>query len=212
MKLGEIKLEALKIMFANYNHDITIEGLVECYADENYGSYLINMPGSINRCLSVIENKGVLPSKRVVLEATRGVASGQFIRFDLFSMVPDLYIIERVIKEDTYGFYNGDYQYQLEGEVLVLDRPCENETYTLIYKPSLPRITQDSSDINELQGVPNNIACHIPYFIKGDLFREDEPNEASEARNWFEQAMDEIQHSQINRVNQVQSIYTQTEY
>ena len=54
MKLGDIKIEALKIMFVNYNTDLTIDELDNAMQDENYGSYLVNMPGAIIgvfRCL-----------------------------------------------------------------------------------------------------------------------------------------------------------------
>lgn len=209
MKLGEIKIEALKLMFANYNHDITIADIGQYYLDETYGSYLINMPGAINRCLSVIENKDILPSKRKVLEPSMGLASGNFIRFDLFAIIPDLYLIDRIVREGENGEYCGNYEYQLEGDNLVLVN--DNAKYIVVYKPQAERITQDSADEVELD-IPNNIACHIPYFIKGDLFREDEPNEASEARNWFEQAMAEIQIRQAGLTNKVENVYSQADY
>ncbi|MBQ8178307.1 MAG: hypothetical protein IJ033_03845 [Clostridia bacterium] len=210
MKLGEIKLEALKLMFANYNHDITIDGLVEYYADENYGSYLINMPGSINRCLSVIENKSVLPSKTLNITPNMGLASGGRVKVELLSVAPDIYLIERIAKETPYD-YNGNVDYYLEGNTLVLGALRKDEQYVVVYKPTLKRISLDSSDYEELTGVPDHIACHIPYFIKGDLFREDEPNEASEARNWFEQAMSEIVQARANMVSRVESVYALVE-
>lgn len=207
MKLGEIKLEALKLMFANYNHDISIEGLTEYYADENYGSYLINMPGSINRCLSVIENKSVLPLKTSAIVRNMGLASGGMTRIDLLANIPDLYAIERVAKSTPYS-YNGNVDYFMEGNMLVLEPLQDGEQYFVIYRPALQRITINSSDVEDLAGVPDYIACHIPYFIKGDLFREDEPNEASEARNWFEQAMSEIVQPCANMVSRVESVYS----
>ena len=59
--------------------------------------------------------------------------------------------------------------------------------------------------------IPENIASSIPYFIKGDLYRDDEPNEASEARNWFEAAIEEILLKKISKANKVKSVYSQTE-
>ncbi|MBQ8399329.1 MAG: hypothetical protein IJX08_05090, partial [Clostridia bacterium] len=50
---------------------------------------------------------------------------------------------------------------------------------------------------------PDDIACHIPCFIKGDLYRDDEPDEAGEARNFFEAAMEEIKRNEMPE--QVQS-------
>ena len=83
MKYGEIKIETLKLMFANMGEDISTDKLDTYEQSDNYGSYLINMPGSINRCFSALECKGVLPSKSKVLKASEGVASGAFIRFNL---------------------------------------------------------------------------------------------------------------------------------
>ena len=57
MKLGDIKIQALKLMFVNYNDDISIDSLPTLSTDQNYGSYLVNMPGSINRCFASIEEK-----------------------------------------------------------------------------------------------------------------------------------------------------------
>ena len=45
MKLGDIKIEALKLMFVNMGDDIDIESLETYAQDEIYKSYLVNMPG-----------------------------------------------------------------------------------------------------------------------------------------------------------------------
>ena len=94
--------------------------------------------------------------------------------------------------------------------MIVLSNIGAGEYYTVIYKPKLERITSITDDFVELP-IPENIASHIPYFVKGDLYRDDEPNEASEARNWYEAAMEAILESKVNKVNKVQSIYSQTE-
>ena len=86
----------------------------------------------------------------------------------------------------------------------------EGDTYTLLYYPKIPRVSSLTSDEEELT-IPENIASHIPYFIKGDLYRDDEPNEASEARNWYEAAMDEILNSRANKASKVASVFSQTE-
>ena len=49
MKLGEIKIEALKLMFINEGDDIDIGSLELLAQDEIYKNYLVNMPGAINR-------------------------------------------------------------------------------------------------------------------------------------------------------------------
>ncbi len=215
MNLGEIKIETLKLMFLNMNQDIIIEKLKTYSMDETYKSYLINMPGAINRCFSNIEEKRVLPSKTKQLNIANGTASGSFLRFDLGLLIGDFYDIERIVRETDDGDYNGNFEYQREGNTIVLEK-CEagdGITYTVIYKPRLTRVTSSTSDTDEL-GIPDNIASNIPYFLKGELYRDDEPNEASEARNWYEAAMEEIMmkaDKQINNTNQIKNVYSQTE-
>lgn len=212
MKYGEIKIEALKIMFVNNGDDIRYEDIESCEQDDTYSGYLVNMPGSINRCFSELELKGVLPSKSKVLSPSEGVASGAFIRFDLASLISDFHDIDRVVSETSYGDYNGDCDYKMEGDTLVLDRFDEDDdiTYTVLYKPTIPRVSSETDNDTEIS-IPENIASSIPYFIKGDLYRDDEPNEASEARNWFEAAIEEILLKKINKANKVKSVYSQTE-
>ena len=46
MKLGEVKIEALKIMFADYTGSIDVDSLQDLKTDENY-EYINSMPESI---------------------------------------------------------------------------------------------------------------------------------------------------------------------
>jgi hypothetical protein len=210
MKLGDIKIESLKLMFVNYNTDIAITDLESYMQEENYASYLVNMTGAINRCFSSIESKGVLPSKAKVLKATDGLASGAFIRFDLSELIDDFYAIDRVVYENDNGEYDGDCDYRLEENTLVLKKFDDDESYTVLYKPSITRVTSLTDNNSELD-IPENIASQIPYYVKGDLYRDDEPNEASEARNWYEAAMESILSSRVSRTNAVKNVYKQTE-
>lgn len=209
MKLGEIKIESLKIMFASVNTDLSVEELDNAAGDENYNSYLVNMPGAINRCFAVLETKKVLPIKSHTLAVAEGVASGSFIRFDLASIIDDFHDMDRLVRicEDEY---EGNAEFRMEGAVLVLPIFDDDEGYTVLYYPSLERISSETDNETELD-IPNNIAAHIPYFVKGDLFRDDEPDEANEARNWFEAAMEQILATKQAYSGKVQNKYSQTE-
>ena len=209
MKLGEIKIEALKLMFVNYNIDFNIEELPNLALDENYGSYLVNMPGAINRCFASIEEKGVLPVKTYILNKNEGLASDYYMRFDLPSIIDDYFDVERIVCEPKSGEYIGDYEYFREGNVLVIQNFSEGDKYILLYRPKINRIDSLTEDIEEIN-IPDNIAVNIPYFIKGDLYRDDEPNEASEARNWYEAAMDSLLNSRANKISRVANVFSQT--
>lgn len=212
MKLGDIKIEALKLMFVNMVEDIAIDSLESYAQDEIYKSYLVNMPGAINRCFASIEEKRVLPSKSRTLKRSEALASGGFVRFDLDSLISDFFDIDRIVRESADGDYDGDCDYITEGNTLVLERYEEEDgiTYTVIYKPTIARITSLTDDNIEID-IPNNIAAYIPYFVKGDLYRDDEPGEAGEARNWYEQAMNEIYLKKEQKTNRIKSVYLQTE-
>lgn len=208
MKLGDIKVESLKIMFASTHTDLSIGELGNALRDENYGSYLVNMPGAINRCFSVLEERRVLPIKSYTLTASEGLASGSFIRFDLASIINDFCDIDRLVKQKEEE-YEGNAEFRMEGNVLVLPS-FTDEVYTVLYYPSIPRITSETSDEEEI-AIPDKIAAHIPYFVKGDLFRDDEPNEANEARNWFEAAMEQVIQTKQSHSGKVFTKLSQTE-
>ena len=228
MTYGEIKIETLKIMFANENEEITSDTLDFYESDENYRGYLLNMRGALNRCFSVIEEKRVLPTRSKKLSYTDGEMGASFIRFNLSKLFSDYFDIDRVVMETSDGEYDGDCEYKREGDVLVL--PLENlvkirvkngllfyeertdVTYYVLYAPKIKRVTFATTNTEELKDIPEGISSYIPFYLKGELFREDEPNEAGEARNWFEQALSEIRQRSGSRSTSVNSIYSQAEW
>lgn len=203
MKLGEIKIEALKLMFAGYGDELTVDNLEDYLTDENYKNYLVNMPGAINRCFSVLEHKKVLPLCSVPLFMEQAEEVHGRLRFDLKEQIKDFCSIERVVIDGKNG-YESAQPYTIEAGVLVLSAEAaeDDAVIRVLYRPKLARLTFASGDHLDL-AVPDDIACHIPYFIKGDLYREDEPEEAGEARNFFEAAMEEIKRNEMP--DQVQS-------
>ena len=95
--------------------------------------------------------------------------------------------------------------------VLPLYEEDDGIEYTLIYKPKIARVHSYTESETEIE-LPEGIASIVPYYLKGDLFREDEPDEANEARSWFEQALDEIAPKRAQAVSQVKSVYSQGEW
>ena len=209
MKLGDIKIEALKLMFTTYDGDIDIQQLPLIKSDENYGSYLVAMPGAINRAFASIEERRVLPVGTYVLNAADTLASGSFARFDL-SAVEHFFDIARVSRFNSDicgGEYDSSVPFIREGQTILIPDYDENSIYTLMYYPSIDRVTADTEDSMEID-IPDRIACIIPYYIKGDLFREEDPNEASEARNWFEASLDQMQHQDNAAVGGVVNVFS----
>lgn len=208
MKYGEIMIETLKLMFPSAREEITFENLDGYVFDNKYKSYLFNMPGSINRCFSRIEEKGILPPRVHTLDGADGVKSVSFIRFDLRALIDDFCELERVICERSDGEYCGAHPYRREGDVIAL-RLEEDAVYSIVYRPSIKRIT-DATDKDEELMLPEGICSLIPYYVKGDVYRDDEPNEAAEARNWFEQETDEmLRRIYSDHVDRVDTVYSQ---
>lgn len=210
MTIGEIKAQALKLMFVTYTDDIRAEDIDEMLLQENYRPYLLNMTGAINRCLSDIECRRVLPTRAYALDPLCGCAGRCVRRFALSRLLTDFYDVCRLIAEGAYT-YDGDHPYFMEGETLVLRGMDEDTDYTLLYYPKLDRLSGNDDNASELAGVPEEIAALIPYYIKGDLYREDEPNEASEVRNWYEMGMAALTPKRTERQGHVAAVYRQAD-
>ena len=212
MKLGEIKLEALKLMWANTNEDIGIEQLPDLMGSERYGDYLIAMTGSVNRCFADLETRGILPVKRMLLPPPPIEKKGQTVSYDLGEMVEDYLSAVRLLYETGDGVYEDpDIHGRMAEDVLYLPWfDGEKEAYRVVYCPRLPQIFPYTDDQTELP-IPDRIASFIPYWIKSELYREEEPNEAGEARNWYEAQMSAVASVSSRRQGSVRSVYSMTE-
>ena len=191
MKLGDIKAQALSLMFVNTSEEIAHDNIVDRAGDDTYGYYLVRMPEAINRAFSVLERKRVLPVRRCELVAAAGEQTPRGIRFDMETLVNDYYDVERVTME-SYTGYESVVDYFREGESILFERFNLSAQYTLLYRPSIRRIGAGTADDYEVSEIPERIACYLPYAIKAEIFRNDDPDEAEMARAVFEQAMAEI--------------------
>jgi hypothetical protein len=202
MKIGEIKVEAIKLMFANYGYDIQVDDIQRLLSDENYSSYIVNMNGAIARALDRIENACVLPLKSYKVNPADISHGKAFMRFNL-ALISDLFMIDRVVIEGACE-YDANAEYELEADNLVLAN--SNSDITIIYYPSVKTVDSNVSDGDELW-IPDKIARLIPYFIKGDLFQEEEPDLAAAARNLFEASLDDMKPQNQNKQNFVKQVY-----
>ena len=201
MKIGEIKIQTLRLMFAAGSVGLYADDLSQLCAVEEYEPYMTMMTGAINRCFADIENRRILPIRSLSLPSI--ASDNVFLRYDLSSLVDDYFDIDRVVYADTDGNYEACAAYRTEGDVVVLDKA--RGTYTVLYRPRLKRISVEDKDSDELD-IPDNIAELIPYYLKGELYRDDEPNEAGEAMNWYEQGMARVR-STGGRQNRVCDSY-----
>ena len=203
MKIGDIKVEALKLMFTNYGFDVGINDLQRMLNDENYASYIVNMNGAIARALDRIENACVLPLKRKVIRQEDCETGKSFLKFDT-SKIKDLFMIDRITAEYENGQYDGNIGFNVEGEVVIFEKA--NASFTILYYPTIKTVDEKVLDSEELW-IPDKISRIIPYFIKGDLYQEEEPDLAADARNIFEACLDDFKRINQSKQNYIYQTY-----
>ena len=189
MTLNDIKIAALQLMFTNYSDDLRDQD-VDDLTSEEYTQYLVNMDACINRCLGRLESAGVIAPKTLTLTKQNGVESDYYVTYDLATLASDFKDIVRITKKTQYE-YLANVHYELEGDSLILPLLNSGETYTLIYRYRPARIAigaESSTAIN----LPDSLTELIPYFIKAELYEEDEPKLATQARNIFESMLSQL--------------------
>lgn len=203
MKIGEVKAEALHLMFATQGEELDPSDMIDLVGSEAYGSYLVAMTGSINRCLADLEIKEIpYPSRiyRLSTDDTKKEDSGYAV-VDLKEKIPDLLKIIRVCDFRYLADIRKEMPYHLEGNLMILPScNSEKETRVVVYRPCLPRITPTTDPSEELP-ISDRISAWIPYWIVGELFREDEPELAAEMMNRYQTKMQDI----LNEVQPTQT-------
>ena len=207
MKLGEIKSEAMLLMFPDVNltcaeeelrgkisdtaSDITVTSeendgteisdlLFALASDSNYSSYLNGMVGSINRCFSYLESHFLIPAEYAELKNGRSVGDKM-----LFDLPDDVFCIERVAFSGE-GEYIGNTGFEyVASKTIAVPKMRGNGVFTAVFIPHLERIKRTTSDFYDIP-LPDSVSEIIPYFIKGDLFENDDAEGAAEARRVFE--------------------------
>lgn len=239
MNLGEIKLESLRLMFAN-DEDLNIDGFnitkdnngdiisIGYRQDDRYRDYLDRMPGAINRAMSRFMTYKVIPTTTKEIKPSQGETFKQYLKLDLKKILTDFASLERVIYIYKRVVPNIEYQSLTDGVILIpfassyefkgmaeefpesstvgfaynVKGVCkywngsewelvnEDETFSIEYVPKVELITA-THDIDYELNIPDALARIIPYFVKADLFEQDEPNLSATARNIFESALTE---------------------
>ena len=196
MTLGDIKAAALQMMGVEFKVD---GGNVSAFLDDdNYGTLIFNMVMALNRGLADLEAKRVLPMKRAVLQNPRVLPIGR-ASFALEG-ITDLGSPVRVTVQGDY-YFDENMPYILVAGELTVKRYDEQAVYELLYHPSVVRVSQGTPDTHVLD-IPTPLAEALPYFIKAEVFRTDEPGEANEARNFYEVAVSQYASSQVYGVQQ----------
>ena len=210
MKLGEIKLEALMLIFPadelkcyEKDGDALIDKINELASDSSYNDYLTAMPGAINRCFAELEGRGFVPKKSYTVKDNDKVQIGGKVMVDL-TKIPSLLRVERVL---AYGDFSDireiEHGYLGDKELLL---PMVNGTYVIIYTPVTGRVYHYSDDSAVIH-LPEDLCEIIPYFVKSELLRAENEKEAAVARNTFEVMLEALARKDVGYQPKVQSIY-----
>lgn len=195
MKLHDIMIESLKLMFSAYDRDLALAKIDDLKVDSAYRDYIYNMPPAINRAFHIIENKGVLKEivrtydaesterwKNVAvpeeISSADGVLGGRLTRIDYRVLHHGV----RVAFSDIIGRSNGE---------VLLPSVVGGEQYDVFYSPKIHRVTAETPEDTEIP-IPDEIASLVPYYVKSELYREEDISEADNARAWFTAGLNEI--------------------
>ena len=204
MTINDIKIATLQLMFANYADDLR-EVNVDELTNEEYTKYTVNMDAAINRALARIEAARVLPLKSVSLTAANGTVGDYLTRWSLTTLASDFLAVSRVIHEGPWG-YDSSIHYEMEGDDIVLPNLDSGESYRVLYYRHPSRVTIAGASSATID-VPDRIAEIIPYWVKADIYEEDEPSAAVAARNIFEQLLAMLPSPDSNGQCGVKDIY-----
>ena len=202
MTLGDVKAQALQMMgFDEYVDANNVDDFAE---DDNFGPLLRQVWSAVNRCFADLETKRVLPLQRASLPSPTG--KGTWRRFD-YSGISDLFEVVRLVMETNYGV-DDDHPFLLEeGGTLRVNDYDDTANYVVLYRPKLKRLTAYTDNSTEID-LPEALAAAVPYFVKSEVHRFDEPDEAGEARNFYEAAVEQYaSRAEISRQGAVQTVY-----
>ena len=207
MTIGEIKKETLRLLQAT-EREMDGVAVSDLEGDALCADYLRRMTGAIGRCLADLERRlALLPVCRRV-EREEWVHTAHTVRLSTDAW-GDVSTVLDVALEDGEG-YVGGVAFAMSGRELVLPCPAEDAQVYVTYVPRAPRVARQDNDLL-LTSVPASLLPLIPYFLKGELYREEEPSEANEARNLYEAGVEDyLARAAVGGVlggGQVESVY-----
>ena len=181
MTLADLKVQSLLLLNIN-DIKISVENLEDVESDNNYKDLFSRMPAAIMRAMNRIKAAGVIPKK--TYDAAAVEDNTNIARYDLSTEISDFSKLVRVVVSGN-NFYCGNYPYTFEGINVVLFGLRKGWNVTFIYEPKLPFINIVSDNATEIP-LPEELASIIPYFVKADIYEQDEPELSTQARNIFE--------------------------
>lgn len=211
MKLGEIKAEALYLCFATpelcidtEDSEALCQALGSLKYESDYSDYLNASVGAINRCLAYIELKGLAPERvaRIPYDP-KDLRDGVAV-IKLNSLIEDFDTLVSVTEEG--GGLISYVEYARTGDEIRLLPPVKGDCYVVTYRPKVKRITHATPEDYDIP-LPRSICELIPYFVKGDIMRMDDPEEAEKSAEIFYKLSCEPKDRDDTAITQVRTVY-----
>lgn len=178
MTIAEIKKEALRLMGVA-EREIEDVPLSTLEGESAYAPYLRRMTGAINRALSDLERRLALTPVRWDAEASLWRHEGAVSRLSLSLCEGKIYEVLCVLvtgAEDA----TSNVPFVAVGEELSVARLAEGARATILYIPTAEHVVAGDESVTPAH-VPGTLLSLIPYFIKEELYFEEEPSEALRA-------------------------------
>lgn len=202
MKLWEIKAEALKLMFTDTDLSFSEEEFIEGVILENSNTRekYIGMEGSIRRAIDLYYqfNGQYTKFKDFVLDTETVDDTTTYLNTISLSSEEDLDFPSRIdIIPNLTSYIRGqdnvafDYDFIdkkitfIENDMSYYEGDISFRIYYKLKKANLPiGVNEMTYDLNVLY-IPEEIQRKIPYYIKGELFEEDESNLAQASKQEY---------------------------
>lgn len=171
----------------------TVNGV---YSESNIREYLIGMDDSILRAIDRMRVLSKLPSKIKVLDKVNENDYYSIPICDIVGVGEVVSVKKRIGNEIEcipFAIMEGNIYLYLEKDVV----------YYVEYLVAIDPPIDDNADIP----IPDELARIIPYYIKADLYEEEEPGLAAQSRNIFESYLDEYRCGTDTSTQGVRVIY-----
>ncbi len=180
MKLGEIKAEAINLMGLITDTSVDWTNIDTLYNDDTVASYLYAMNGSINRALMRLYEAGLLgESSKTIFSADIDGDGYDTSKIEDYGKLESVYITDgnwcKPILANVIG-----------GKIWLKPLTSQKYHYLIVYRKKAPFIKANASSSTELN-IPYEIGLKIPYFIKGELYADENASAAANAMSIFEQ-------------------------
>lgn len=207
MKYAEVMIQALYLMFADPGEQYagTADEVERAAQDANYRDYILAMPGSMTRAFAYLETRCAVPMRRAVLTGGEETSEGLLFTEDRLPQGFPGVLVRVSAREE--GWTDEEAAYILTEDSLLLCGYGDTSEVTVLYRPSLPAC-DESTDLNMKIPLPDELCALLPYYIKSDLYMQDEADEAVAARSVFESGVERwLQSRTETRQTAVRKVY-----